>query len=413
MRKLLALLLLSLFIPSMLWAQLAPTCGQEEHRLFMESLKNEKQNAVTHRHSDAIMGTVTIPVVVHVLYNTSIQNISESLIYSQINVLNEDFMMSNTDTALIRSVFKDQMGNPDINFCLARIDPDGNPTNGITRTSTNRTSFITFSNDMMLTNAGGHDPWPTDKYLNIWVCRLVNGAGQSQTGFAVFPWNATPTYDGAVVNYTNFGSPSNDQFYSDGRIATHEIGHFFGLSHNFKGFCGGGWPFNCFIAGDSICDTPPQQAFIQACQPGMSSCHGQTEDTLAMYENFMDYGITGCRLMFTKDQSYKMRTNIDKYAFRTSLTTQNTCYPLGVPETSQDQQITLFPNPTNDILYIESHHNQPVKVSLLTVNGTICFTKEINGLGGQINVANLPAGLYIVRFENNSGELIFKRFTKN
>ena len=48
---------------------------------------------------------VTIPVVVHVVWNQPAQNVSDEQIASQIDVLNQDFRATNADAASVPSVW--------------------------------------------------------------------------------------------------------------------------------------------------------------------------------------------------------------------------------------------------------------------------------------------------------------------
>ena len=77
--------------------------------------------------------TIIIPVVVHVIYHDIddiYENISDTRIYSQIQVLNEDFQRLNVDRDSTPDEFKSVAGNANIVFKLAKIDPNGNITNG-------------------------------------------------------------------------------------------------------------------------------------------------------------------------------------------------------------------------------------------------------------------------------------------
>ena len=76
---------------------------------------------------------ITIPVVFHVVYNNSAQNISDAQIMSQLDVLNEDFRRLNADTVNTPSAFQGVAADTEIEFCLAIRDPNGNLTTGITR----------------------------------------------------------------------------------------------------------------------------------------------------------------------------------------------------------------------------------------------------------------------------------------
>jgi hypothetical protein len=93
-------------------------------------------------------------------------------VQSQIDVLNEDFRRLNADAVNTPSLFQSVAADAEIQFCLATRDPLGNPTNGITRTQTTKTSFSVYTDDVKYSSQGGKDAWPTDQYLNIWVCNL-------------------------------------------------------------------------------------------------------------------------------------------------------------------------------------------------------------------------------------------------
>src|SRR5688500_11836735 len=109
---------------------------------------------------------VTIPVVVHVVWKTSSENITDAQILSQIDVLNEDFRKLNADTTNIPAVWKNLAADIEIEFCMAQRDPQGNATNGITRTNTTSSGFTV--NDNVKSNAtGGKTGWPSASYLNI------------------------------------------------------------------------------------------------------------------------------------------------------------------------------------------------------------------------------------------------------
>ena len=84
---------------------------------------------------------IQIPVVVHIVYKEEVQNLSLEQIESQLRILNEDFRRLNADTTLTPPVFQPIAGDIQLEFCLASVDPQGNPTTGITRTATPNTSF--------------------------------------------------------------------------------------------------------------------------------------------------------------------------------------------------------------------------------------------------------------------------------
>ena len=65
----------------------------------------------------------TIPVVVHVVYKTSAQNISDAQINSQITVLNKDYQKLNSDVSKVPSVWQPLVADVQVKFCLATINP--------------------------------------------------------------------------------------------------------------------------------------------------------------------------------------------------------------------------------------------------------------------------------------------------
>ena len=114
---------------------------------------------------------ITIPVVVHVVYYNSTENISTAQVQSQIDILNEDFRRLNADAANTPFAFQSVAADCEIEFCLATTDPNGNSTTGITRTSTSQPSFST-NDGVKYSSSGGIDAWNTSEYLNIWVCDI-------------------------------------------------------------------------------------------------------------------------------------------------------------------------------------------------------------------------------------------------
>ena len=130
----------------------------------------------------ALRKLLTIDVVVHVVYKLPAENISDAQVKSQIAVLNKDFRATNPDTSKVPAVWKGLVGDPNLKFQLAKKDPAGKATTGITRTATTRDSFGS-GNAVKKKAQGGADAWPSDRYLNIWVCNLGDGL----LGYAQFP----------------------------------------------------------------------------------------------------------------------------------------------------------------------------------------------------------------------------------
>src|SRR5205085_4885972 len=171
-------------------------------------------------------GLITIPVVIHIVYNTPQQNISDDQAFSQIGILNKDYRRLNNDTVNTPAPFKPLGADIQVEFCMARRDPGGNPTLGITRTQTNVTTFG-LDDAVKFTSSGGIDGWDRNRYLNIWVCNL----GNNLLGYALYP-GGPPATDGVVILYTAFGTGGvAAPPYNLGRTATHEVGHWLNLIH--------------------------------------------------------------------------------------------------------------------------------------------------------------------------------------
>lgn len=244
----------------------------------------------------------TIPVVVHVVFNQASENISTAQIKSQIRVLNRDFRATNPDRNNTPAVFKGLIADARIQFALAKKDPNGQPTTGITRTQTTRTSF-TDNDKVKRTAAGGKDAWNTRKYLNIWVCTFEATPTGQLLGYAQFPQGPAAT-DGVVILNTAFGTTGTAKApFNKGRTATHEIGHWLNLRHIW------GDTEHC-EGSDLVGDTPNQQLPNQG-KPAFPHVTCQNGPNGDMFMNYMDYVDDAAMFMFTTGQVGRMATTLD------------------------------------------------------------------------------------------------------
>jgi len=140
-------------------------------------------------------GLVRIPVVVHVVWNTAAQNISDAQINSQIAVLNEDFRRLNADAASTPAAFAAVAADARLEFALAVRGPGCTTTTGINRHPTSVTGWTRHDNGMKSVATGGADPWDSSQYLNIWIVNFTDDT----LGFATFPGGAA-ALDGAGVH---------------------------------------------------------------------------------------------------------------------------------------------------------------------------------------------------------------------
>ncbi len=286
----------------------------------MAQIETYTQNKVQSMEQHRVDGSIiTIPVVVHVIYSNSNENISDAQILSQIQVLNDDFRRMNSDANNTWS----QAADTEIQFCMATVDPNGNPTNGITRKSSTKTSWGT-NDAMKKASQGGVNPWDTSQYLNMWVCNIGGGI----LGYAQFPGGSAST-DGVVIGPNYFGSKNGGSgFYLSapfdlGRTTTHEVGHFLNLRHI--------WGDGGCSVDDFVSDTPTSDAANYGCATGHVSC-GTTD----MVQNYMDYSDDACMNLYTQGQKNRMRAILLPGGARASLGASTKCDGGGNTPTCSD-----------------------------------------------------------------------------
>ncbi len=388
--------------------------------------------------------TLRIPVVVHIVYKEDEQDLSDDLVFSQIDALNENFNRTTADTANTREIFKPLATSANIEFYLAEVDPFGDPTDGITRTQTNTDSFFSILDllgsgidDVKSDDTGGKDPWPTDQYLNIWVCNLaIDLFGQESPGVLGFayPPKDVETYeeanwpagtvpdnsedvDGIVIYHAVFGKDNpvgasidlgNGQTLGDtngeGRTAVHEAGHYLGLRHIWGD--GGnallGTPGTC-EEDDGLTDTPSAtESSQQTCNYATDTCEDEEDlppigpdNYPDMIENYMDYSTEQCQNMFTQQQVELMRSVL--ILFRADLledtpapTTNN-----NLPTWEYD----IYPNPTKDFINIQSAQEN-LMITLFDLKGQELKQLKSNQGNTKIDLSNLAAGVYTLQLSD-------------
>jgi hypothetical protein len=272
----------------------------------MEAIEAHTREVIANSSTQRSEATLyTIPVVFHVVYNGASENVPDYVLQGQLDVLNEDFSATNADISSVVSSFTSLWDDTEIQFCLASVDPNGNPTTGITRTATTRTSFSYTSDNIKRSADGGKDPWPASQYLNIWVGDISSGI----LGYAQFPGGPAAT-DGVVIDYLYVGRDawaSGPDFPFDlGRTATHEVGHWLNLRHIWgDGGCG---------VDDGVSDTPVSDNPNYGCALTHVSC-----GTLDNVQNYMDYGDDDCLVMFSAGQGTRMRATLAPGGSRASV----------------------------------------------------------------------------------------------
>jgi hypothetical protein len=229
-----------------------------------------------------VNGVYEIPVVVNVLYRTAAENISQTQIQSQIDVLNEDFAATNADVTKIPTTFTGvKAGNTSIRFVLDQV----------IRKSTTKTSWTT-NDAVKKTASGGLNPTSPTTKLNLWACTLGGGV----LGYAQFPGGSSTT-DGVVILNTAFGRTGTVVApFNKGRTGTHEVGHWLNLRHIWgDATCG----------SDLVTDTPTHNTANYGCPASghKSTCTGTP---IEMTMNYMDYTDDLCMYMFSTGQKSRM-----------------------------------------------------------------------------------------------------------
>lgn len=312
---------------------------------------------------------ITIPVVVHVVYQTSPQNISQEQIQSQIEVLNADFRAQNDNLDIVPSIFQNLIADLEIEFCLAKSDPEGNFTTGITRTQTTKDD-IGLSSDVHYAAQGGAGGWDPERYLNIWVADM----GENVVGRASFPGAVPPAEDGVVIDPRYFGTTglaAGSFPYNEGRTVVHEIGHYLNLYHPW----GTGTP-TC-DADDEVADTPlTSNNYLGECPQSLQASCG----SLDMYTNFMYYTDDACMAQFTPGQ--KLRVLACLNGPRAGLLESMGCQPSDTaPEPSHSLVFSIRPNPSS---------GQVVFAGVGSASAT-CHIQVFDAMGMQLQALEIPA----------------------
>jgi hypothetical protein len=270
-------------------------------------------------------GKLFIPVVVHVIWNTPDQNISDEQIQSQIDVLNHDYGRRNSDLLPENHPFYKYGGGLDIHFFLAERDPSNRVSSGIVRVKTTITEWQD-NDEMKSTNTGGSDYWDSRKYLNIYVVKFNNDLGL--LGFAWPPSDLStyPETDGVVIDFRAFGTKGtagSEDFnaYALGRTTTHEVGHWLNLNHIWGDqSCG-----DDFISDTPIAEEQNNEMPIFPWRPN-NKCG--TDQNGEMFMNYMDYVYDNSMNMFTKQQVKRMYNSVMQY--RSELMQVSYCSDLNI-----------------------------------------------------------------------------------
>ncbi len=364
--------------------------------------------------------TYRIQVVFHVIYNSPEQNLPDSKIQEQLDILNRDYSRLNDDSVNTRTEFLPVASSTGIEFYLAPWDPQGNSTTGITHTQTDRATFFNFQFDLNImksASTGGADAWDVNHYLNIWVCNLsvpilntpfILGFATPPDGAPNWPTGSAaeqPQYDGVVLHYEVVGENPNATgtfaTINKGRTATHEVGHYLGLRHIW----GDGQGLDGCSVDDGIEDTPNcADAQQQTCDYTANTCVDSPVNFPDQIENYMDYSDENCMNMFTRQQADAMRFVVENFRQDLLLSTPTL--------NSANQQMNIFPNPSAQYIHLQiptENFVKAVKIQILDLHGRV--VKVLNAGNQDIDITDLYAGIYMLKVQYQNS-FSFGRFVK-
>ena len=334
-------------------------------------------------------GIIYIPVVVHVIHNGDAygtnENISDEQVQSQITVMNQDYRkLTGTPGYNTNAVGADTQ----VEFVLAKVDPNGNPTNGINRVNLCQASWSTAAINSTVKPTTIWDPM---QYMNMWS---INFTDTSLLGYAQFPESSlggmattaqNPNTDGVVANYTTFGSSdlASGSFappYDKGRTMTHEVGHFLGLRHIWgdNSTCPA---TNTANDKDFVADTPAANAANFGCPTGTNTCTGNPGND--MIENYMDYTDDTCMSVFTTGQKARIVTVLNGSPRRSTL--KSSVKDVAIPLFANDAEVKIENLCTSSsATCTNTNPTSPAKTILLYNRGTSNLTSatlsyNING----------------------------------
>lgn len=358
-------------------------------------------SAASSRETQSI---IKIPVVVHLLYHQSGENISDAEVQSQIAALNRDYRRRAADTINTPAVFRPFAADCEIEFQLAISDPRRRSTTGIIRKYTPVTAWNA-DDKMKFSSETGDDAWDPKSYLNIWVCNLDRLAGYSSLP------GGPENKDGVVIDFSAFVTiHPMVSGYDLGRTTVHEVGHWLNLKHLWGDTdCG----------DDLVDDTPKQLGYNIDCPSGIRiTCgNGPNGD---MYMNYMDFTNDACMNLFTIGQKNRMRALFASGGLRNSLlTSTGLSTPLffesPVPDTPPKWlHPQLFPNPTTSEMTLDLAYDVRWigrMIHITNLQGQTVMQIIITSKTQTINVTRLQPGMYFLNAEKD-GELIKQKFIK-
>jgi len=303
-----------------------------------------------------------IPVVFHILHEGNpvgvSENISKEQVEDAIRLMNEDFKGTSTDLNNVIGDFQSIIGNPNVTYKLAKIDPNGNCTEGITRTYWEGTGS---AND----DAKQIVFWDDSSYLNIWVVKSIDG-NIGAAAYTYLPSTGGPNFrHGIIANHEyvgSIGTGSNSNYVR--HTLSHECGHFFNLEHTWAEWADVGLASNC-SEDDFVADTPNCIGSYSSCNLSSTTC-----GSLDNVQNIMDY--SSCTAMFTQGQVARMQAALNSsVGDRVDLWQENNLWATGTHPNYQEEECLAT-------------------VDFYIPNGSSCINSEVQFVNNSYNSGENP-----------------------
>lgn len=337
-----------------------------------------------------IRSQVIIPVVIHIVWADSSENLSDQVIKSQIDALNADFRLQNLDRNNLPASFDLIPADCGIEFCLAHIAPDSTSTTGITRTKTTSSCIgMDMAEDGRMsihhTDLGGKDAWNPEEYLNIWVGSMCGPLGRSS-----YPAQSGEPEDGVVIDPACFGTLGKSPPWNLGRTTTHEIGHYLNLQHIWG-------ESTTMCEDDEVEDTPLQRSFYLGC-PNHPQLSCGSED---LFMNYMNYTDDACMMHFTEGQKQRMRMTL--FNFRNGLLNHSKCndyIPVDSVVGTPSLTFSIFPNPSEGYFTLAATNpaTELVRIDVFSSAGRLLHSENRYLYEKRpIDGSNWPTGFYVIR----------------